>query len=73
MECFLAEIEGLVHLVCFTNCTSFSAYDSSFLLECTIDSFVCNNGRCISLTRECDGADDCGDNSDEDHCNGLSK
>uniref|UniRef100_A0A668USH9 Suppression of tumorigenicity 14b n=1 Tax=Oreochromis aureus TaxID=47969 RepID=A0A668USH9_OREAU len=30
--------------------------------------FQCNNSRCISNTSQCDGWDDCGDNSDEINC-----
>ena len=34
--------------------------------EC--DMFHCSNGDCIPPSWECDGYDDCGDNSDEVHC-----
>jgi hypothetical protein len=35
---------------------------------CPDNSFICDNANCIPLFWECDGTDDCGDNSDEDHC-----
>ena len=35
---------------------------------CDGDDFQCNNGMCIPEFWKCDGADDCGDNSDEDRC-----
>ena len=35
------------------------------LSECRDVEFSCDNGRCISPDLKCDGADDCGDNSDE--------
>ncbi|VEN44848.1 unnamed protein product [Callosobruchus maculatus] len=36
--------------------------------SCTIHQFSCSNNKCISITSRCDGRDDCGDNSDEQHC-----
>ncbi|XP_040359283.1 uncharacterized protein LOC8041370 [Ixodes scapularis] len=32
---------------------------------CKLSEFMCDNGRCVSLNRYCDGTDDCGDASDE--------
>jgi len=37
---------------------------------CEEDEYACNNTVCIPSAWECDGLDDCGDNSDEDHCAG---
>ena len=37
-------------------------------IVCPDNSFICDNANCIPLFWECDGTDDCGDNSDEDHC-----
>ncbi|KAM4706628.1 complement factor I [Discoglossus pictus] len=36
--------------------------------ECDKDEFSCVNGKCISATRACNGANDCGDLSDELCC-----
>ncbi|KAK2588774.1 hypothetical protein KPH14_001654 [Odynerus spinipes] len=33
--------------------------------------FKCDNGQCVSFTFECDGADDCGDQSDEKDCSNF--
>ena len=30
-----------------------------------LNEFSCKNGNCILLSKYCDGANDCGDNSDE--------
>ncbi|XP_054277887.1 very low-density lipoprotein receptor-like isoform X3 [Macrosteles quadrilineatus] len=35
--------------------------------DCSLRQFKCNNTKCVQLTWMCDGEDDCGDNSDEDH------
>ena len=35
------------------------------LATCTSDQFTCDNGLCLEASRECDGENDCGDNSDE--------
>ena len=37
--------------------------------QCGSDQFKCNNNICISLNLVCDTHDDCGDYSDEIHCN----
>ena len=37
---------------------------------CEEDEYACNNTVCIPSSWECDALDDCGDNSDEDHCAG---
>ncbi len=33
--------------------------------NCTAEEFQCDNGQCIRTRWQCDGDDDCGDNSDE--------
>ncbi|XP_041425155.1 sortilin-related receptor isoform X2 [Xenopus laevis] len=39
-----------------------------FQRTCDPQSFLCQNGVCISLVWKCDGMDDCGDYSDEANC-----
>ena len=39
--------------------------------QCDSYEFACDNGQCIPSNWECDNDDDCGDNSDEDHCSGT--
>ncbi|CAH1253778.1 LAMA2 [Branchiostoma lanceolatum] len=34
----------------------------------SIDQFSCTNGLCVPHWAHCDGVDNCGDNSDEQHC-----
>ena len=42
-----------------------------FLGTCPVNSFRCNNKRCIQISRVCDGTNDCQDNSDEEEgCHG---
>ena len=36
--------------------------------DCNNFQFTCDDGRCIPIYWKCDGDNDCGDNSDEDHC-----
>ncbi|CAH1779480.1 unnamed protein product [Owenia fusiformis] len=40
------------------------------LKPCAIDEFKCNNSKCIYDNWHCNGADECGDNSDEIDCKG---
>ncbi|XP_078692876.1 uncharacterized protein LOC144922725 [Branchiostoma floridae x Branchiostoma belcheri] len=40
---------------------------------CTEDEFQCGNGRCIPDSFQCDGEDDCRDNSDEFNCTGCRR
>jgi hypothetical protein len=35
---------------------------------CESDEFECHNGKCIYDSWRCNGADECGDNSDELNC-----
>uniref|UniRef100_A0A8C0BES2 LDL receptor related protein 2 n=1 Tax=Buteo japonicus TaxID=224669 RepID=A0A8C0BES2_9AVES len=37
-------------------------------LQCGSYSFSCSNGRCVPRYYQCDGVDDCHDNSDEQNC-----
>ncbi|XP_021365876.1 uncharacterized protein LOC110458483 [Mizuhopecten yessoensis] len=38
---------------------------------CTTDMFQCGNNRCVDQRLCCDGDDSCGDQSDEEQCNGT--
>lgn len=38
--------------------------------QCDSYEFACDNAQCIPSSCECDNDNDCGDNSDEDHCSG---
>ena len=51
--------------------TSITHYFSvcTFSIVCP-GAFSCDNANCIASSEECDHTDDCGDNSDEDHCDG---
>uniref|UniRef100_A0A9J8ABN9 Low density lipoprotein receptor-related protein 2a n=1 Tax=Cyprinus carpio carpio TaxID=630221 RepID=A0A9J8ABN9_CYPCA len=37
-------------------------------LQCGSNSFSCTNGKCVPHSYQCDGVDDCHDNSDEANC-----
>ncbi|XP_020710796.1 sortilin-related receptor isoform X2 [Athalia rosae] len=39
---------------------------------CSANQFSCSNNVCIPELWKCDGDNDCGDNSDEEHCNQAS-
>jgi len=41
-------------------------------LECDEEQFTCRNGLCRPQFFVCDRSNDCGDNSDEEHCGEFS-
>ena len=41
---------------------------SAAVHTCLANQFQCASGRCITASWECDGENDCGDNSDEEFC-----
>lgn len=49
-------------IICFM-ADKLDANHASF--NCRISEFYCKTGRCISADKVCNGADDCGDKSDE--------
>jgi len=38
------------------------------IAACSNEEFMCDNGKCIPRQWHCNGADECGDGSDERHC-----
>ena len=36
--------------------------------ECPVGYYKCTNKRCIPIMWRCNGANECGDNSDEEYC-----
>ncbi|CAH1974934.1 unnamed protein product [Acanthoscelides obtectus] len=53
-----------------TTCSAIfeSWFDFKNFNSCTIHQFSCRNDKCIPILARCNGNDDCGDNSDEEHC-----
>ncbi|KAJ0011984.1 hypothetical protein NQD34_012959 [Periophthalmus magnuspinnatus] len=49
--------------ISFTNCALPEPQPS-----CPVNMFTCKNQACVELSRVCDFSDDCGDWSDENHC-----
>lgn len=71
MEWFLLEMKGHAQVCKPQKVISHVSLLSCVYSVCPEDSFICDNANCIPSIWECDSIDDCGDNSDEDHCNGL--
>ena len=55
------------------NHEEYTKLNSFSLVTCTSDQFTCGNGLCLEASRECDGENDCGDNSDEENCPSKAK
>lgn len=48
--------------------TFFTFLFVSMVTECSPSHFKCRSGRCVLVTKRCDGHLDCDDHSDEDNC-----
>ena len=71
MALFLVRVEKPVQVrknLFTVNRYNNNSTSNSIIIVCPDDSFICDNANCIPLFWECDGMNDCGDNSDEDHC-----
>lgn len=62
------EMEGHAHVSQIKSLLSMHTLPDSIV--CPTNSFICDNANCIPSIWECDSMNDCGDNSDEDHCDG---
>ncbi|CAH1789469.1 unnamed protein product [Owenia fusiformis] len=51
-----------------SDCRCISNNITCEIAACVVDGFKCKNDQCVQQSWVCDGADDCGDNSDEEGC-----
>ena len=42
--------------------------EALFATGCRVSEFKCSNGNCIDDVKQCDGKDDCDDDTDELNC-----
>ena len=42
-----------------------------FIGTCGTNQFKCDNQKCVDIDSQCNGYDDCGDNSDEKNCGNI--
>ncbi len=54
--------------LCFLVCVFWMVHCLTFPDRCNSEQFPCANGLCLHQSLQCNGADNCGDNSDEQGC-----